>query len=53
MVFEMLVASRDAGVLRFVYAASSSTYNDHSDLPKVGRQDRQAAVALSSHQSIE
>ena len=25
----MLVAARDAGVGRFVYAASSSTYGDH------------------------
>jgi UDP-N-acetylglucosamine 4-epimerase len=31
----MLVASRDAGVKRFVYAASSSTYGDRPDLPKV------------------
>jgi UDP-N-acetylglucosamine 4-epimerase len=31
----MLVASRDAGVTRFVYAASSSTYGDHPGLPKV------------------
>ena len=31
----MLVAARDANVLRFVYAASSSTYGDHPDLPKV------------------
>jgi UDP-N-acetylglucosamine 4-epimerase len=31
----MLVAARDAKVHRFVYAASSSTYGDHSDLPKV------------------
>ncbi len=31
----MLVASRDAGVKRFVYAASSSTYGDSEDLPKV------------------
>jgi UDP-N-acetylglucosamine 4-epimerase len=31
----MLVASRDAGVRRFVYAASSSTYGDHPGLPKV------------------
>ncbi len=30
----MLVASRDAGVKRFVYAASSSTYGDHPGLPK-------------------
>lgn len=31
----MLVAARDAGVLRFVYAASSSTYGDSKELPKV------------------
>ncbi len=31
----MLVAARDAGVSRFVYAASSSTYGDHPGLPKV------------------
>ena len=31
----MLVAARDANVQRFVYAASSSTYGDHTDLPKV------------------
>jgi len=31
----MLVAARDAAVQRFVYAASSSTYGDHPDLPKV------------------
>ena len=31
----MLVAARDAKVKRLVYAASSSTYGDHADLPKV------------------
>jgi UDP-N-acetylglucosamine 4-epimerase len=31
----MLVAARDARVARFVYAASSATYGDHPDLPKV------------------
>ncbi|MES2353841.1 MAG: NAD-dependent epimerase/dehydratase family protein [Pseudomonadota bacterium] len=31
----MLLASRDAKVKRFVYAASSSTYGDHPGLPKV------------------
>jgi UDP-N-acetylglucosamine 4-epimerase len=30
----MLVAARDAGVKSFTYAASSSTYGDHPDLPK-------------------
>lgn len=34
----MLDASRQAGVRRFVYAASSSTYGDSPDLPK--REDR-------------
>ena len=31
----MLIAARDAGVKRFVYAASSSTYGDSQSLPKV------------------
>ncbi|HVO88382.1 MAG TPA: SDR family oxidoreductase [Casimicrobiaceae bacterium] len=31
----MLVAARNSGVQRFVYAASSSTYGDHPGLPKV------------------
>ncbi len=31
----MLAASRDAGIKRFVYAASSSTYGDSESLPKV------------------
>jgi UDP-N-acetylglucosamine 4-epimerase len=31
----MLVASHETKVDRFVYAASSSTYGDHPDLPKV------------------
>ena len=30
----MLLAAREAGVARFVYAASSSTYGDHPALPK-------------------
>jgi UDP-N-acetylglucosamine 4-epimerase len=34
----MLVASRDSNVQRFVYAASSSTYGDHPGLPKVEEQ---------------
>ncbi|HTY54928.1 MAG TPA: NAD-dependent epimerase/dehydratase family protein [Candidatus Binataceae bacterium] len=32
---EMLMAARVAGVKRFVYATSSSTYGDHPGLPKV------------------
>ena len=31
----MIVASRDAGITRFVYAASSSTYGDSEALPKI------------------
>ena len=31
----MLIAARDAGVKRFMYAASSSTYGDSQSLPKV------------------
>ena len=31
----MLVAARDAGVKRFIYAASSSTYGDSEALPKI------------------
>lgn len=34
----MLVAARDAGVKRFVYAASSSTYGDSIQLPKIEDQ---------------
>ena len=32
---KMLVAAKDAGVKKFVYAASSSTYGDSESLPKV------------------
>ena len=32
---EMLTAARSAGVKRFIYAASSSTYGDHPGLPKI------------------
>ena len=31
----VLIAARDAGVKRFIYAASSSTYGDSESLPKV------------------
>jgi UDP-N-acetylglucosamine 4-epimerase len=34
----MLVAAKDAGVKRMIYAASSSTYGDHPGLPKVEDQ---------------
>jgi UDP-N-acetylglucosamine/UDP-N-acetylgalactosamine 4-epimerase len=32
---KMLFSAKEAGVKRFIYAASSSTYGDHPDLPKV------------------
>ena len=32
---KMLSAAKEAGIKRFVYAASSSTYGDHPGLPKV------------------
>lgn len=32
---QMLTAAKNAGVKRFVYAASSSTYGDHPGLPKI------------------
>lgn len=31
----MLVAARDEGIKRFIYAASSSTYGDSKELPKI------------------
>lgn len=31
----LLVAARDEGVERFIYASSSSVYGDHPDLPKI------------------
>jgi UDP-N-acetylglucosamine 4-epimerase len=32
---KMLFAAKEAGIKRFIFAASSSTYGDHPDLPKV------------------
>jgi UDP-N-acetylglucosamine/UDP-N-acetylgalactosamine 4-epimerase len=32
---KMLFATKEAGIKRFIYAASSSTYGDHQGLPKV------------------
>jgi UDP-N-acetylglucosamine 4-epimerase len=32
---KILFAAKESGVKRFIYAASSSTYGDHTDLPKV------------------
>lgn len=42
----MLVTSRDAKVKSFTYAASSSTYGDHPDLPKI---EHQIGKPLSSY----
>ena len=32
----MLVAARDSNIKRFIFAASSSTYGDSQEIPKVG-----------------
>jgi len=32
---KMLFAAKESGIKRFIYAASSSTYGDHKELPKV------------------
>jgi UDP-N-acetylglucosamine 4-epimerase len=47
----MLVAARDAGVSRFVYASSSAVYGDHPVLPKVEERIGAAAspYGLSKH----
>lgn len=43
---KMMTAAKDAGIKRFVYAASSSTYGDHPTLPKV---EHQIGKALSPY----
>jgi len=47
----MLVAARDAGIRRFVYAVSSSTYGDSRGLPKIEREigDALSPYAVSKH----
>lgn len=42
----MLVAARDRGIARFVYASSSSVYGDHPDLP---RQEERIGEPLSPY----
>jgi UDP-N-acetylglucosamine 4-epimerase len=44
----MLVAARDAGVKRFIYAASSSTYGDSEKLPKLYADIFQGAYKLDT-----
>lgn len=43
---KMLYAAKEEGVKRFVYAASSSTYGDHPDMPKV---EHKIGLALSPY----
>jgi UDP-N-acetylglucosamine 4-epimerase len=47
----MLIAARDAGVARFVYASSSAVYGDHPVLPKLEERIGAAAspYGLSKH----
>ena len=47
----MLVAARDANVRRFVYAASSATYGDHTGLPKVEEAVGRPLEPVRSHAS--
>jgi phospho-N-acetylmuramoyl-pentapeptide-transferase len=42
----MLVASRDAKVKRFIYAASSSTYGDSKNLPKYSSQHKSTITTI-------
>ena len=48
---DMLVATRDAGIRRFIYAASSSTYGDSRRLPKLENEigDALSPYAVSKH----
>jgi len=47
----LLVATRDAGIRRFIYAASSSTYGDSRRLPKLENEigDALSPYAVSKH----
>ena len=49
--FTLLLAARDAGVKRFVYAASSSAYGDTPTLPKVETMAPHPLVALRRRQA--
>ncbi len=47
--FNMLIGSRDAGVKRFVYAASSSAYGETPTLPKVETMTTQPLSPYAVH----
>jgi UDP-N-acetylglucosamine 4-epimerase len=49
---QVLLAARDAGVRRFVYASSSSVYGDHPDLPKVEDRIGQALSPYAATKRI-
>jgi len=49
----MLLASRDAGVKRFVYASSSSVYGDNPDLPKIEDRIGQALSPYAATKRID
>ena len=46
----MIIATRDAGIKRFVYASSSSVYGDSTELPKVEERTGKVPFALCHHQ---
>ena len=48
----MLIAVRDAGVKRMVYAASSSTYGDSEILPKVEEEPAPGAAAAATEPEV-
>ncbi len=46
---KMLFAAKEAEVKRFIYAASSSTYGDHPDLPKVEDKIGYSIISLCNY----
>jgi UDP-N-acetylglucosamine 4-epimerase len=49
---EMLIAAKDAGVKRFVYASSSSVYGDEPNLPKVEGREGQVLSPYAATKAI-
>ena len=47
----MLLAGRDANVKRFVYAASSSSYGDNTDLPKIEHMTGNPSKSICGHKT--